>query len=195
MSIDWGSVPDWLAGVGAVSALGFAGVAALAAVRSNRAQQLQVESLRAEQRAGSERERRAEATKLALWVEFEEKEPLIFEGLPHSVSSVVRFSNASSLPLYSVSIVMIGPEGAARVPYNVLAPTSVPRVLPRASRVLHTLVEGHDLGELLAAGRVHLACSFRDSSGLWWVRSHDGRLVEARDQADAENLSGDADRG
>jgi hypothetical protein len=36
--LDWGSVPDWLAGVGSILALLFAAAAVLAALRANRHQ-------------------------------------------------------------------------------------------------------------------------------------------------------------
>lgn len=53
--VDWGSVPDWFAGVGSIAALGFALFAVLAAYKTNRQQAQQVQLLLAEARESQAR--------------------------------------------------------------------------------------------------------------------------------------------
>ena len=71
MSVDWGSVPDWLAGSGAIIALIFAGMAALAARRTNQIQSAQINELQRESNERRLLERRQMASKVAVYIAVE----------------------------------------------------------------------------------------------------------------------------
>ncbi|GEL20740.1 hypothetical protein PA7_45770 [Pseudonocardia asaccharolytica DSM 44247 = NBRC 16224] len=190
VSIDWGSVPDWLAGIGAVLALIFAAAAAKAAWAANKVQARQLARLDQVDLDNRASEERAQASKIAAWIR------MVESGAP----AVVCF-NGSALPIYRLKIfpVLHGEEMLDRgVTYSVKGPDSSPRVLDHATSVIKAaFVErgpandeggGLDWGDLYAEGRISVSISFVDSAGRSWRRGVAGRLERnGPDPAEAES--------
>ncbi|GAA5169554.1 hypothetical protein GCM10023321_65370 [Pseudonocardia eucalypti] len=181
--VDWGSVPDWLAGLGAISALLFARSAVKAAQATNRQQTAQIRALEE-----SEERRRAEATaryatRFVCWISGWESEP----DLP-----AVVLVNSNDVPLYQVTIYVGTPLGCAFAPYVHVGPTEGRRRMGRPTRALRTLVDGQDFVALRDSGALWTAMTFRDANGHWWSRSPIGLLWPAEDEASAHRRCRDA---
>ena len=167
---DWGSVPDWLAGVGAVLALMFAALAVRAVRHTNRQQAIQLEQQaeqlrqQARQLAGMEESRRREqAEKVAAWISIDE--------------SLLEIKNTAESPVYDVHIYVMGTasltsDGAIEGPSEYLF---LELVRPSAEPIRRSLIDalmGSD--GLMLTGRV--AITFRDAAGLMWERDALGNL-------------------
>ena len=72
VNVDWGSVPDWLAGIGALSALFFAAVAARAAWDGSKLQARQILKLEEADLRRVEAGEREQASKVAVWIRMAE---------------------------------------------------------------------------------------------------------------------------
>lgn len=175
--IDWGSVPDWFAGVGALVALVFAARAVRTAKETNRAQNEQIKQLQSEQ-ATREYERRADqASRFATWVSTD-----IEDGLEQVV---VRVINSGTLPVYSLTIFAETPAGVAKSVYPVFGPDPR-RNSTRMTAAVRALVSGKKAVKMFHNGDITISCSFRDSAGQWWYRKQSGELVQANDRGSAE---------
>lgn len=160
-AINWGSVPDWLGGLGATVALVFAFFAVRAAQRTNlqQSQQLEQQSL---QLALMEDERRqAQASQVASWpIELDEK------VYTHVV-------NLSHLPVYDVTI-WTERQG---VIYG--RPRLIPIFTPGEFDDPLSMSGDQSVSvHSLSAGMI-----FRDVSGRYWERESGGLLrASSQDQ-------------
>lgn len=178
MTIDWGSFPDWLAGLAAVFALGFAGAAAQAAWKASKIQARQIEKLEQAELRRAEAERRSQAERVAIWIRMAED----------SKPAVVCF-NGSGLPVYHLRItaVLSGPEDVSEdVYYAVKGPDMAPRVLGHATTVLvrgvaeksGALTNGQTWSDIYKEGRLTASVTFVDVGGRKWCRQSSGELLE-----------------
>lgn len=128
----WGSLGQWVGGVGSI-------VAAVAAVWIAREgwRQSDLEIGRAEKRA-REDAIRTEAAKFAMWIELDEELDRF----------VVKYNNSGSVPVYMCSIESDGPPGFCRRFIGLIPPTEGPRIDWYTTRLL----EDHyrDFGRSLA---------------------------------------------
>jgi hypothetical protein len=172
LTIDWGAVPDWIAGVGAVSALAFAALAVRAANQQNKHQAVQLEKLEADQRERDKDRHRAQAEKVAAWHERISEMggpspfPIAYDAF------IVR--NASDVPVYSAWVAASGPrsdhENFAIGNLDVVPPGS------------HSLVMRHVSELKVSEFTPRVLVMFRDSGGRCWLRRENG-LLEERDEA------------
>ena len=189
MSIDWGSVPDWFAGVGALVALFFARSAVLSARDTNRSQSEQIARLEAEQKVRDFERRAEQASNVAAWVSMDSSNG---EERP-----AIRLVNSSTLPVYDMLIVCRIPERLGEERYSVIGPLSGRRNLTRATAVLVEVLGDADFVGLHDRAEVRVAISFRDAAGRWWYRPTGGELQEAasRELAEAGVAHTDLERG
>lgn len=179
MSIDWGSVPDWVAGIGAVTALIFARAAVISARRTSDLQADQIEDLKGESVKRADAERRVFASKVTVYIGTERTED--------AIRPAVRLVNLGDLPIYGLTIYCFTPFATYMRTYYVNGPRHDRRKMTTLTRKLTEILHNADVGELIGAGQLVAACSFRDSSGIWWYRTAQGALHEAKDsQAAAE---------
>ena len=171
MSLDWGSVPDWLAGVGTIGALIFAYRAVRAANRQNQHQAAQLARLENDQRDRDEEQRRAQASNVALWWQHRDRSA---SGPAHAF----YVSNTSDLPVTEVVFVV-------RTPRSQVECLAVPYIAPRTrevnsidfdkvfSQLRDEFVEfqGHGPSGDMAA------LEFTDMAGLRWRRNLSGNLT------------------
>lgn len=177
MSLDWGSVPDWLAGVGTIGALLFAYRAVRAANRQNQHQAAQLARLENDQRERDEEQRRGQASKVALWWQHRDESA-------SGPAYAFYVSNTSDLPVTEVVFVV-------RTPHSQVECLAVPYIPPRIreinsmefdvvfSRLRDDFVEfqGHGPSGDMAA------IEFTDMAGLRWRRNLSGNLtLIAREQ-------------
>ncbi|MDD7919688.1 hypothetical protein [Actinomycetospora callitridis] len=174
MSVDWGSVPDWLAGVGAVAALAFAAVAATAARATNKIQSMQIAELQEQNRRRDETERRSLASKVAVYISVGEDE----SGFDQAF---VRFVNSGDQPIYDLTVYCFTPAGILRRSYSANSPHPIRINLEGLSVALAKTLGPVEPAYLLRRGELVAASSFRDALGLWWYRTASGELREAPD--------------
>jgi hypothetical protein len=139
-SIDWGSVPDWLAGVGAVVALIFAGIAARAALRANSQQNIQILAIEAQERERAAEKRRWQASKVGIWL------------YPHTSSfPTIHFFNGSGFQIYDATAVATCHDSSTTRRYGVSkvrgfeSPNEQPVQLARLTESFHALLESHEV--------------------------------------------------
>jgi hypothetical protein len=148
--MDWGSMPDWFAAIGTVGAL----AVALVLLRG----ELQA------QRRREQAERRAQAEKVAVWLED-----------IHAERTKVVLLNTSNLPIYGATVWVTGrfddsgPEGHPHHEYGVVPPGTVEVELPTRSE-----------GEAVPEGGYRAAVEFGDARSVWWQRIPGGDLREIR---------------
>lgn len=149
--IDYGSLPDWLAGLGAVGAL----VAAISAVKYAK---WTYENQAAELRTLLDERKREQASKVAAWT-------FTKDGAPQ-----YRVANTSGLPIYMVELwVMgagvIGPICAMPLPFIPPGESTIP--VPRSHKI--------PTGE---TDQAFAGIAFQDAAGLRWKRDAWGNLEE-----------------
>ncbi|WP_143027784.1 hypothetical protein [Lentzea albidocapillata] len=190
-NINWGSVPDWFAGSGAVLALFFARRAVKAAHATNEQQNKQLRQLEAAEQRRDDDERRRQASQLAVW--------LVRDG----DSVLVRFANTSSQPVYRLTItspLLTGDFNQVKT-VPVVPPTSEPSTLHDTSRELTSHLQyltrevkyfNDADGNQIASGEWRrqvakivstaieegINIHYLDSSGNWWRRNSHGQLHE-----------------
>lgn len=172
--INWGAVPDWFAGLGAVIAVVFAGIAAFAAKKSNDQQSIQLERLEAAERERAVEKRQEYAARFAVWVTLwrdEDYEPAI---------SLV---NSNPTPIYKLTLYCCTPLGVAVDTLQVVGPTlEGRRTIRSATRRMRRLVDGQDYRQLMDDGQLSVAATFRDTANNWWFRATDGTLHRGDDE-------------
>lgn len=180
MNIDWGSAPDWIAGIGATSALVFAALAVRAANQQNRHQADQLARLEEDQRERDRDRHRAQAEKVAAW-----HERISEMGGPSPFPTVYDafiVRNASDVPVYSVWVAASGPrrdhENFAVGNLDVVPPGS------------HSIEMRHVSDLKVSEFTPRVLVMFRDSGGRCWRRRENG-LLEECDEAtwDRERLT------
>jgi hypothetical protein len=170
-SINFGAVPDWLGGAGAVLALLWAKKAAKAATRT--AEQLE-EQIKAQQLQWNDAivaRQREQDEKVAAWIEFHDN-PLP-EGQRTTAAQVLGtyfyyLRNASDLPIYEVQT-QIMPPSSSKV-HSEKHSSFQPVVAPNDTAEQHKFAENSHLRSY----RIEL--QFRDASGRCWRRDHFGVL-------------------
>lgn len=165
---NWGSVPEWFSGVGAVAALFFAAGAAWAAIRAIRLQNIQIKRMEEAERAREEEHRREQASQVAAWV-----------VLDVDVRPSVRCVNASGRPVYNVQLTLRAGSRTALCEYAVKGPDLNAKQLNFATRqILHL---GHptdtDWRALYRSGDLRVSMKFQDVMGIFWERNEEGRLT------------------
>ncbi|GAA3068407.1 hypothetical protein GCM10010464_35800 [Pseudonocardia yunnanensis] len=174
--IDWGTVPDWLAGGGAVVALLFAGVAARAALRANGQQSRQLVNLEEQQRERNEREKRSQAALIAAWIQPDG------EGLLQ-----VYFINGSPLPIYRLRVILHVASETFAVEYAVRGPDSAPVKIMRATTKFRAVLDARQImkwRKMLGDGRISVSMSFMDANSTRWNRDSSGLLsLDTSDQS------------
>ena len=180
MQVDWGSVPDWLSGGGALLAVLFAGIAAKAAIRANIHQTRQIQQIEQQEQDRRAERTRAQAALVAAWV--------VPDG---SLLPRIFFRNGSQLPVYAVTVACHSPLGSADHRYPVRGPDAAPVVLSRLTGVLRGVGDaadfrsGEDWAQVLDTGELAIALCFMDSNGRWWVRDRGGTLFGCTDEGAA----------
>lgn len=181
MAVDWGSVPDWLAGTGTILAVAFAATAAKAAWKANQIQARQLERLEQSDSIRMTNEDRAQAQRVAVWLRMSDT----------PTPSIVCF-NGSDLPVYGLRI-HFALQGKKMVEsqayYAVKGPDSAPRVLGYATKQIMSTVmrEAENCDRELDWTSVYqnnafdLTVQFRDSGGRTWTRLGDGELIRVED--------------
>lgn len=209
--LNWGSVPDWFAGSGAVLALFFARRAVMAANSTNQQQSRQLAGLEeAEERRRSE-DRKSHASTVAVWLELDTG------GTPDLADRwrmIVRYSNVSSQPIYELRIKprFFDGDTAKELRLPVAPPTSKGTIDDAATKVLTNDVQQHAkakctadvtamdtvsgnrrstqeyLSQLTAAfgaaRDLGVDIEFFDSSGVKWQRNSRGHLMEIASATD-----------
>jgi hypothetical protein len=175
MRVDWGSVPDWLAGSGAVVALVFAAVAARAAWEASRMQTIQLAKLEDAERQRRDDDERVQASRVGLWIR------IMPDGSP-----AVACLNGSGLPIYrlEIGVVVGGEELSATTTYAFKGPDLQPGTLRYATSELlisrkSEIFDRADVGswsEVYQSGRIALVVRFVDTFGRGWARSGTGHL-------------------
>lgn len=179
--VDWGTVPDWLAGVGALAAVVFAAMAARAALRTNDQQTYQLAQLERSEQRRADTERRALASSVTAWVRAERDEP-----------AEVNFINGGRLPVYNLAVVLTCSSQRATIHYAVRGPHADPIMMKRVTLELRRMLseegvrENNDWQPLVARGLLTVAISFMDSNGSWWARYAEGELTEFPDRLAAQ---------
>lgn len=154
--MDWGSIPDWIAGVGTAGAL----------LLTWRLLKHELEASRAERQARATDELRREADQAACvssWLE--DLDPQI-----HGAQGwVVWVSNSSSSPVYNclVEVSEILGDGDQRAHFS-----SVPPGRPLSARLSREL-----FGGVVTIGDCNTQVRFTDASGRHWQRNWYGELV------------------
>ena len=196
MSIAFGTIPDWIAGVATTGALAAATLAAKAAFRQGRYMNDQIQHEKDLEHERVQRERRSQASQVAVWIESVDSELHVY------------FRNGSGLPIYSVSIAFKATwlSSIRYVDYSCLGPTDQARRLGRVENDLESASAAHlvrvadmrsggrvglaispdsELSKLdysawadLAADRVHIGLAFRDAAETPWARHPNGELTE-----------------
>lgn len=176
---EWGTVPDWLAGAGAVVAVVFAGMAAKAALRTNIQQGAQLSHLENAEIERIESRERAQAKRVAVWI-----------VLDSAAKPEVYCYNASELPIYNASIICVSPLGTTRTFYACKSPDAEAKRMNRPTEILRCQATNSsdlsnddepDWPSMRDAGTLRSAIVFLDAEGRWWIRDVMGKLQPATD--------------
>ncbi|MGH3516990.1 MAG: hypothetical protein ACRDQ7_06145 [Haloechinothrix sp.] len=111
-AVDWGSVPDWFAGIGTILAVVFAALAVVAASG-------QLRALRNEAAEREQEQIQFQAARVAAWLD-----------MNVGGQFVAMFSNRSGLPVYEVTIGFVSPNNDNLIRFAVMAPTDQAVVVP-----------------------------------------------------------------
>jgi hypothetical protein len=158
VSVNWGSVPDWLAGGGAVVALLWARKAAQAASRTDQRQ--------GEQLAALERDKtRQQAEKFAVWLDYVPRESEANQ--PRSWSWYFKVRNASELPVYDLNVWanLIDDDGQKFTPCRWF------QAVPPGARIINLhAFDGSLSRTFYGRANQHVELIFRDANGTAWRR-------------------------
>ena len=161
--MDWGSVPDWIAGVGSVLAFVAFGIAFLWEVRKRRI----------DERRSALNSERAQAAEVSCWLSRPTPSNLYSTVVSVFRKATIHVTNSSKLPVYDASVLLWAPiivtEPILWQRYTVLPPVAEPLVISSE--------ESDDAeGVRILRYATGVSIRFRDSQGTWWYRSRDGRL-------------------
>jgi hypothetical protein len=196
LHLNYGDLPTWLTSIATVGALIFAYLAAKSASRIYQLESGRDRIAEQERHARDRRDRRAQAARVAVWLEPQSSMPPSFN---------VKYSNTSQLPIREVSIRLCAPNLDGGVSHPFLPPTTQPVVLPEASirinqhitsdpqivlNTIFSLMSPGQTGPIRSAsvggqmeiigqlGSVGVGITFNDTEGVRWNRSLEGRLEE-----------------
>jgi hypothetical protein len=173
-----GELPTWLSAAASVLALVLSGAGVLISRRASQLQARQITNLEQQNNDRLDAERRETASKVAAWASIGTTDE----------KPTVRIVHASPTPIYELTVYVTTPFGDFETPYNVHGPRYEPTTLRGATIELQKRTDGHDEArKLVREGRVAVACSFRDASGVWWARLSTGQLHEETDGLAARN--------
>lgn len=166
---DWGDIPTWLSSVATMLALLFAAVAAISAQKVYRIESdRDVESTK--QRLQQEAFlRRAQAALVSAWWGRQPDEP----GAQHAGRWGAFVRNASETPVYQAGLTTLdihNPDVSERLDLAIVPPGAQPQFHPSGLVVQD--------GQQAVEYRVEIA--FTDSTGVRWIRDHQGRLSEVQ---------------
>lgn len=181
--INWGSVPDWLAGGGAVFALLFAAAAVRTARATNEQQTKQIAALQRAEEARVEERRSQYASRLASWITLSEDD----EQGHRSPAPAVALVNSNETPMYRVRVYAGTSLGVTFAMYNFVGPLSGRRIMDRPTRAIRKMLPEGENSALLDSGALWTALTFRDPAGRWWCRSPSGELHGCDDEHQAED--------
>jgi hypothetical protein len=181
VSIDWGSVPGWIAGVGAATALYFARAAALYTRKAAEEQAAQVAALNKESQRNNEIERKQHASKVAVYIGSQQTS----DGR----SPIVRFVNSGDLPIYGITVFCFTPTRVLTRRYYVIGPQTEKRTMSTLTARLTLMFQSSDPRPLIRSGGLVAACSFRDAVGAAWFRDAHGTLHGAESEDEAARLA------
>lgn len=159
--IDYGTLPAWLGGFGAILALIWARRAARAAQVTSEQQGTALQQVQSEQLERQAAAERAQASRVAAW------------WGENSDNAGPYVTNKSDMPVYAVQIVVRGLKGSRIYSLPLLAPYPAATCLQElddASRVSsydNTTPTGPIMGTTV---------EFTDSNGVAWKRLEDGTL-------------------
>jgi hypothetical protein len=167
VAIDWGSVPDWISGVGSVVALFFAAGAAWAAIRAIRLQDVQISRMDQLERSRENERRGEQASQVAAWV-----------VLDSTVQPSVMCVNASGRPVYNVLFTLRAGSRTTMCKYAVKGPDSNAKRLNFATARMVGLRHSADADwtSLYRSGDLRVSMRFVDALGNSWERGEEGRL-------------------
>ena len=171
MQIAWGSVPDWLAGGGAVIALLWARKAARATLETSCQQAVQIEAMKTDRR-------RAQADKVAAWIDPGKRDGDPNGNHPAILQFIVR--NVSDLPVYYVHVWATTAMGEV-VSLDIL--NAVP---PGVSELAPPFATPGTLKRGQAGRQLWTSMMFADAAGRFWYRERDGKLTSI-DFEEAQN--------
>ena len=164
--IEAGSWPDWIVAVATVLAVVFAGVAAKAAIQTNKAQARQIEMILNEQQRVRDASTRQQASQVSFWVDSDENKQW-----------VLKIINSSNLPISDLTL-------RSRDLDNYSGSTSIQEILENSS-----FVNGYAVVPPTGAVPHRIFASqwatdlyFRDASGNRWLRTSFGQLMEVSPQ-------------
>lgn len=190
MSVALGTLPDWFSGLGAAGALVFAAGALKTASKANKKQDEQIKYLARAEVDRAEREKRAQASQIAFWLQAVDL-----------TTPRLLFSNTSGLPIYEVHVVVQAPWGTTTTKLGTLGPTSAPMITPKVignvtrssgGLVSHAQFDGpshfnedrrsefakgvETWTDLIHGSHVKVGFTFRDVNDEAWYRTVDGHL-------------------
>lgn len=168
----WGTLPDWLVGLGTIA---LATVTFVGLIRERREKRRLQEKLDRQEQAAfcaaAERDRRAQAEQVVAWTaEQPAGTRALMEGgyshLPGGMMSAV-VQNDSSLPITNVNIHWQFLDGTADIEVR-----NIPTIPPRSHEVYVRP------GSLFTNGEMPVEIDFHDSRGVVWKRARDGKITE-----------------
>lgn len=196
MVVDWGNVPSWISAVGSLAAFGIAAWAARAAWK-------QVEHL-------NETKEHEQASKVAAWLSIDKQ--YFQQHAKHDYPAVVlRYVNASDLPVYDLHATAVDDPSIDRLRIEVVEPASDIEVayldgltvkLNKAYRINMSRFEDIDMdpekregveGLALKAAALEVIGSgiyirFRDTRNVTWCRQANGVLRKPRFDSDGDDI-------
>jgi hypothetical protein len=168
--MELGSWADWVNAVGtylAVAGAVFAGVIALRSYRAQRAAtNRQIAQYAEDESRRLERERRDQASKVAIWA---------FRGRYHWL---VHGVNASGLPIFRLIVLIRGknPAFSVAIERGTQGPGGPSKVRKLSNALEHVLTQRNALDTDMHDLQMEIA--FTDTSGIRWHRDHTGLLRE-----------------
>lgn len=202
--LDYGNVSNWLSALATVGALIFAGIAARAALDTNRNQasalvvqqhalEEQVRQYRTDREEQACRERSALARQVSVWIE------------PNGNNPVALYQNLSGQPVHRVSVGYYSTNNDNQYAHSTLPPTSSPAKLPNVTELIRSSMNTNPYliysfmfhyenevtlkrlvpqpdgtqrwEEFGLAGPIGLTITFTDANGMRWHRGRDGKLI------------------
>ena len=167
MSVDWGTVPEWIGGIGTLLAFGVA---------------LRLLFLELRARRATESDNRArDARRISAWWEWDDEiatgagpVPRDRAGLPRGW--VIRLRNAGDTPVYDCQVYLGGPRTRGKQPMRFDLPVVPPETTLWEGFGTEDVFDPSDEDYETKTAWVELV--FTDSAGKRWLRKWYGELTE-----------------